>query len=306
MEILIFFEKLRTPFLTNLFSFITHFGEEYAFLILSLAILWCVNKRYGYSLLFCGIVGQTVNQFLKYTCAVERPWVAFDELSPVSSAIENASGYSFPSGHTQIASTTYGTLAYFYRKKKLLSISLTVLTLLVGISRLYLGVHYFSDVVFSLLFGGLVVVITCKSFDKGINTNCYRIITITLSLLLLIYTLLTVDVSLANENEYFALEFSSKFFGASLAFVLSWLIDEKYIRYTTKGKMGFQLFKLLIGAGIVILLRTLLKKLFLVFTLNQTMADGIRYFVLVMFAGCVWPYFFNKLYQKRSSKSTNC
>lgn len=306
MEILNFFEKLRTPFLTNMFSLITHFGEEYAFLIVSLAVLWCINKRYGYCLLFCGIVGQTVNQFLKYTCAVERPWVAYPELSPVSSAIENASGYSFPSGHTQIAATTYGTLAYFYKNNRILCSALLILTLLVGVSRLYLGVHYFSDVIFSFLLGVLIVTISCKSFEKGANTSYYRVITIVLSFLLLLYTLITVDVSSANDNEHFALEFSAKFFGASLAFVISWIVDEKYIKYSTKGKIGFQLFKLFVGAGIVILLRILLKKLFIYMSLAQIVSDGIRYFALVIFAGCIWPYVFNKMHQKSSFKSTNC
>ena len=295
MEILKFFEGFRTDFFTSLFSLFTFFGEEYVFLILSLSILWCVNKNYGYCLLFAGIVGQNINQFLKYTCEVPRPWVAYPELNPVLSAIENAGGYSFPSGHTQIAATTYGTLAYFYRKKKALCTLLIATILAVGISRMYLGVHYFSDVAFSLLLGLIIVVFSCKAFEREVNNNIFRVITVVMCSLLLLYTLLTVNDIGANSNELFALEFSSKFFGAGIAFIISWYLDEKYIRYTTEGKIGFQLFKLLVGAAIVIILRFALKKFFMVIGINQTFGDALRYFALVIFAGCFWPMLFNKL-----------
>lgn len=298
MKVLEFFEQLRTPFLTSAFSLITRFGEEYAFLIFALAIMWCVNKKYGFCMLFCGIVGQSVNQFFKFTCKVERPWVAYPHLNTVESAIKAASGYSFPSGHTQIAVTTYGPIAYFYKEKKTLSIFLTSLIVLIAISRLYLGVHYLSDVLFSLFFGILLVFSVCTAFDKNANSRIFQCITIALSTSLLIYVLLSTSSNSLTSEESSALKFSFKFFGASLAFVLSWIVDEKYVNYSTKGPLLFQLFKLTVGAGGVILLRTFLKTLFNTVNINDLCADAVRYFAMVVFAGIIWPYIFNKIYQK--------
>ena len=305
MEILKFIEQFRTPFLTTIFSLITRFGEEYAFLIFALFVMWCVNKKYGYCMLFCGIVGQTVNQFFKFTCKVERPWVAYPDLNTVDSAISAASGYSFPSGHTQIAVTTYGPIAYFYREKKSIFVLFTTLIFLITFSRLYLGVHYLSDVLFSLFFGIILVLIVSKAFDKNINTDILRVITITLSGVLLLYFLFSISDPIEKE-ELSALAFSAKFFGASLAFIIAWYVDENYINFTTKGSVLFQLFKLSIGGGGVILLRTLLKSLFKALSINTFLGDGIRYFLMVAFAGVIWPYIFNKIYQKNNQIDTNC
>ncbi len=305
MEILEFFEKLRTPFLTSLFSLITRFGEEYAFLIFALAVMWCVNKKYGYCMLFCGIVGQSINQFFKFTCKVERPWVAYPHLDTVESAITAASGYSFPSGHTQVAVTTYGPIAYFYKEKKSVFAFFTILTLLIATSRLYLGVHYMSDVVFSLIIGVILVVSVSYAFDKNVNTRIFQVITLTLSTALLIYFLLCSSSSFTAEEQS-ALKFSSKFFGASLAFVIAWIVDEKYLNFSTKGTFLFQLFKLTVGAGGVIALRMALKTLFSALSINTLLAHSVRYFIMVIFAGIVWPFIFNKIYQNSHQNDTNC
>ena len=114
------------------------------------------------------MLGQTANNFLKFYCKVPRPWIANPDFEPVKSAISAASGYSFPSGHTQIAMTNYCTVAYFYRNKPAVCFSMLFITVMVAISRLYLGVHYFSDVIFSVLLG---LIIMCAYFFYHIKKS---------------------------------------------------------------------------------------------------------------------------------------
>ena len=155
MEFLKLLESIRNPFLDFLFLTVTHLGEELVFLALAIVIFWCVSKREGYYILITGLVGTVVNQSLKLICRVRRPWT-YPGFSAVEGAIGEATGYSFPSGHTQNVVGTLGGMARWTRRLWL-RITLIVLAVLVAFSRMYLGVHYPTDVLFSVLFGTLLV-----------------------------------------------------------------------------------------------------------------------------------------------------
>jgi len=111
MEFLYFLENLRTPVLDKIMAFITHGGEETVFMLIAMFVLWCVNKYEGYYILFVGFMGTQLNQLLKVTFRIPRPWVRDPNFTVVESAIPEATGYSFPSGHTQSSIGTFGTLA---------------------------------------------------------------------------------------------------------------------------------------------------------------------------------------------------
>lgn len=157
MNFLRMLESIRTPFFDAFFLAITKLGEETVFLIVALILIWCVDKKYGFYILYCGLVGQALNQFMKISFKVERAWVANPDFKPVTAAIRDAKGFSFPSGHTQIATTTYGGLALVYRKRKWLMTLFACLVVLVAFSRMYLGVHYLSDVLASLVINGVLI-----------------------------------------------------------------------------------------------------------------------------------------------------
>ena len=75
MDFLYFLEGLRTPWLDAVVSALTHLGGETVFLVAALVVFWCVDKRQGYYLMSVGFLGTLVNQFLKITCRIPRPWV---------------------------------------------------------------------------------------------------------------------------------------------------------------------------------------------------------------------------------------
>lgn len=111
MEFLYLLEKIRNPIFNKLMLAITTFGEETAFLVVALIIFWCVDKNRGYYVMVGGFFGNIVNQFLKILCRVPRPWILDENFTIVEEAREAASGYSFPSGHSQTAVGTFGSLA---------------------------------------------------------------------------------------------------------------------------------------------------------------------------------------------------
>lgn len=302
MEFLRFLEKNRTPFWDKFFSVVTYLGWETVFLVVALVLIWCINKKYGFFILYCGLIGQASSQWLKLLFRVERPWVAFPDFKAVTSAIEEAGGFSFPSGHTQIATTTYGGIALVYRKKKWLSAFLVICVLLVAFSRMYLGVHYPADVIFSLLFNTALIIafyLIGKRYASDNLSRILRCVGIALMGSLFVFSLVK-NVSAGDLLVYSdTLDFSSKMFGATLAFALSWYLDDKYIRFETKAPIGIQVIKIVLGTLILLAIKEGLKALFVSVALTPAIAHVIRYFFVVFFAGTIWPYFFMNIVKKR-------
>jgi hypothetical protein len=122
---------------------------------------------------------------------VYRPWILNSSLHPSELAVPYAKGYSFPSGHSAMTSSVVGGVAYLVRNRKLLCILLICLILLVGFSRLWLGVHTPQDVVCGLL-TGLVLIFAVNSLINWAEKNKNRYLYIAgivniLAILALIY-----------------------------------------------------------------------------------------------------------------------
>ena len=116
MSILYLFEKIRNPVLDVVMSLVTKLGEETLFIVLAIVVFWCIDKKGGYFLICVGFLGTIINQFLKVLFRVPRPWVKDPNFTIVESAKEAATGYSFPSGHTQSAVGRFGAIALFFKK----------------------------------------------------------------------------------------------------------------------------------------------------------------------------------------------
>ena len=116
MSFLYWLQSIRTPAVDGIMSLVTRLGEETALMVVGMIILWCVSKKWGYRFFLVGLVGNTMNQLLKAIFLIPRPWVLDPEFPIVESAREAATGYSFPSGHTQTAAGLFGTLAMLLQK----------------------------------------------------------------------------------------------------------------------------------------------------------------------------------------------
>ena len=111
MSFLYLLESIRNPFLDGGVQLFTHLGSEMLFIVVGIFMLWCMDKKQGYFILLTGFFGVYFNQFLKITCRIPRPWVLDPQFTIVESARAEATGYSFPSGHTQTAVGLFGGLA---------------------------------------------------------------------------------------------------------------------------------------------------------------------------------------------------
>ena len=166
MAFLHFLEGLRTPLLDSFFSTITYFGDETLFIVIGLLFFWCIDKEEGFYLLCVGLLGTVVNQFLKLYYRIPRPWVRDPNFTIVESAREAATGYSFPSGHTQTSVGIYGG-DIRWTGRSVLSVVCMALCVLVPLSRMYLGVHTPADVGVSALVALTLIFLLYPIIKKG-------------------------------------------------------------------------------------------------------------------------------------------
>ena len=135
--------KYKSDILTNIMKIITFLGRALSIILLTVLLIIVVKgKRNKILILINVIVTTLLNQLLKNV---------FQRGRPIDSIIEE-SGYSFPSGHSMVSMAFYGFLIYLVHKsnikyKGLIVGLLSVLIVLIGISRIYLGVHYPTDVI---------------------------------------------------------------------------------------------------------------------------------------------------------------
>lgn len=306
MQFLYVLEGIRNPVLDAFFALITHLGSETLFIAIAITMFWCVNKRTGYYLLTVGFFGTLINQFLKLVCRVPRPWVRDPEFTIVEAARADATGYSFPSGHTQSITGSMGCLARASKRTAVRAVSVLLIAL-TAFSRMYLGVHTPADVGTSLVIGTLLVVGLYPLFEKSKEDPrlLYRIVGV-LTACSLVY-LLFVELypwpaDMDAENLASGIKNGYTLFGCGCGMLIGCHVEETYIRFEEKATWQGQVLKLVLGFAIVLGIKAGLKPV-LEMLLPAMPARAVRYFVIVVFASCVWPMTFRRL--ARVGEKTN-
>lgn len=294
MEFLYVLESLRTPVLDSLMALVTELGGETAFLAAALILYWCVDKRQGIYLLAVGYVGTLANQFLKITCRIPRPWVRDPNFTIVESAREAATGYSFPSGHSQNAVGTFGAIAACAKRKWVRTLCIAV-CVLVPFSRMYLGVHTPADV---LVGSGMAValVFLMKPLVFG---NDGKNIPVLLGIMLLMgiafvafMELFPFPADIDTHNLESAVKNSYTLTGALVGMIAAYRFDEKKLRFPTEAVWYAQILKIAGGLALVLAVKAGLKAPLDALFGGHMIARAVRYGLVVVVAGMVWPMTF--------------
>ena len=292
MQFLYYLESIRTPVADAVLSVITHLGSELVFMVLAVTMYWCVSKSRGLYLLSVGCFGTTVNQFLKITFRVPRPWVKDPNFTIVESARADATGYSFPSGHTQNAVGTFGCLARTAKSVRFRDLCI-VLAVLVSFSRLYLGVHTPLDVGVSAIIAAAMVFGMYPLF-RDLDEKPMKAIWILaamglVNVLFLLYaTLWSFPADADAELLAHGVENAAKLTGALAGMAVGYWVDLKKIRFDTKAPLLGQILKVVLGLAGLLAFKEGLKPL-----LGSSLWSGvIRYGLMTFFAAGIWPMTF--------------
>lgn len=296
MDFLYFLEKIRITVLDEIMLLITRFGEETAFLVAALIVFWCVDKKKGYFILAVGFVGTIASQFMKLLCRIPRPWILDEKFSIVEEAREAADGYSFPSGHSQSAVGTFGGIGVV-SKTKWLKICAFSIAVLVPFSRMYLGVHTPQDVIVGSLISVLLI-FALKPIVFSDNRNVMPILLCVMTVMAIGYTcyveLYPFPADMDAHNLSSGIKNAYTLLGALLGFLVVYIIDAKWLNFSTKSIWWAQILKVVLGLLVVLIVKSCLKE-----PLNALFGEfagrAIRYFLVVIVAGLLWPLTFKLL-----------
>lgn len=285
MDFLRFLSQYRTPLGEKIFQFFTYFGQELLIILILCLIYWCLSKKLAYQIGLSFFVSGLLMQVLKITFRISRPWVLDPSFEAVASAIPAATGYSFPSGHTQCATALYGTLAFYLKKpwQRILSVFMFVM---VGFSRMYLGVHTPKDVLVSMALTLLTIFAVARLSSYMQN---HYVSPILVTMVLAVCSVLTAAYAaiLLSQNTIETKYASDclKAAGAGLGFALAWYLEHKHINFESDVPLKKQIPKFAIGILITAILE---------FGLKYLVGDGLflsclRYFILVLWALAIFP-----------------
>ena len=292
MEFLYLLEKIRMPGLNELMLAVTTLGEETAFLVIGLIVFWCVDKRKGYYVMAVGFAGTMMSQIMKLSCRIPRPWVLDPQFSILEQAREAAAGYSFPSGHTQTAVGTFGCLAASTNRKWWRIICM-VLAALVGFSRMYVGVHTPADVLVGAAMACAFVWLLKKPVLQG-GSKAMKITFIALILLAFAFwayvSFWNFPVDMDAHNMESGLKNAYTMMGCTIGMALVYVADKRR-NFSVEAVWWVQILKAVLGLLLVLAVKEGLRAP-LELLLPLYPARAVRYFLIVITAGMIWPMSF--------------
>ena len=303
MDFLYLLQKIRVPGLNELMLAVTELGGEMPFLVIALIVFWCVDKRRGYYVLSVGFLGTLTNQFMKLWFRIPRPWVLDPNFTILEQAREAASGYSFPSGHTQNAVGTFGALVVTTKTKLVRYIALA-LAVLVPFSRMYVGVHTPADVLVAAAIA-VCFLLALRPVVFDWDGKYIPILLIAMTALAAAFLCFVEFWPFPADIDPHNLESGIKnaytLAGSLTGLIIVYFVDEKYLRFDTKAVWWAQIVKVALGLLAVLAIKSGLKTPIDALCGGHMVARAIRYFLIVIMAGIVWPLtfkWFSKLGRK--------
>lgn len=296
MELLYTLENIRTPLLDTVMGLVTNLGGEAVFIAAAIIVFWCLSKSCGYYMMTVGFAGTIINQFLKLWFRIPRPWVKDPGFTIVESARAEATGYSFPSGHTQNAFAVFGAPARYF-KSTALRIVLVLLIALTAFSRMYVGVHTPLDVGVSLIVG-TVLVFVIYPFFRDMDRSpkkvyiIFGIFIVMAAAFVVFVELYDFPADIDTDNYASGLKNAYMILFCSAGLLLTFHVDTKYVRFPTQAVWWAQIIKVVAGLGILLALKAVLKAPLLALFGGHSVAHGVRYFIVIIFAGILWPMTF--------------
>ena len=282
-------QSVHGPVLDTIFKAITFMGEEDFFIVLLPLILWCVDFGFGARLAFFFLFSAIVNSGAKSLIGHPRPC----DLDPQVKLHDYKGRYGFPSGHSQSAVVVWGAVASYAHKRWVWAVAI-LLMVLIGFSRIYLGVHFPTDVLGGWTLGAILLIVyiflvpRIEAWLKSTSlvVRLGLVVVIPLALVLIH----TTDDSLSAMGV---------FLGAGVGIVLT----GQWVPFSAAGPLWQRAVRLLLGAAVLLALRFGLKAIFPdEGEALYALARFVRYVLIGLWAGLGAPWMFLKLRLAPSSK----
>ena len=295
VEFLYYLEGIRNPALDAIMSAVTWLGTHYVVLAMGIVLLWCISKRQAYFMFAVTVAGTLICQWLKLIFCIPRPWVLDPNFSIVESARAAATGFSFPSIHTQCGVGAFGALA-ISNKQRWLRILCVLVILIVPLSRMYLGVHTPLDVGVGFLCAVALVVALWPCFnDESRFQSVAKYAIVGIAVLAIAYAV-WVNVSafpadVDEENLFDGIKNGWTLLGCMLGLALGYFVDREWLHFEVKAPLPGQILKVVLGLALMGIVLFGVKALQGALDL-PLWTNVVRYFLAVAFATSIWPMTF--------------
>ena len=298
-----------SPALDGLMRVISLFGQEEMFIVIIGLFYWCIDRGLGARLLLLLSLSDFTNGLLKWTFHSPRPyWI-----DPNVKALSTEISYGLPSGHAQSSLTAYGYLAVSLKKRWMWVVAV-LLVLAVAFSRVYLGVHFFTDILGGWLTSALVLLaftqleprVTRWIAPKSIGVQIGALVAVCLMLIAVLIGVRSIvggvidpatwpvqggPIDPRNANQL--ISDLGLFFGASLGLMLM----QRTRGFEVKGPWGQRAARLALGAIGVLVIRFGLGAIFPSEPLiAASLFRFVRYTLMALWAIWLAPLVFVKLH----------
>lgn len=247
-------------------------------------IYWCINKKQAFRFTLFFLISTYINTVTKGLTDFARP--SGDEVRILYGESTFGSS-SFPSGHTQGAASFWGYLAHQI-KNKYFTIFAIILILLVGLSRIYLGVHFPIDIVAGLIFAGVILWVYNLLYEKV----AIKLQNIPFAVKIVLSAILPLFLLIPPGHD------KGMVVGFAIGLIVGYQLEGRYIDFSTKTSIPKQILKFVIGIVVLFGLRVILKEIFTVVglvDLSEQGADALRYLAIGLWAAFIAPITFVKL-----------
>jgi len=265
------------------FRYITELGGTITYLVLFFVIYWGINKTVAKYLLIVYITSNIVNFYAKAIIANERPpesnWILI-----------GASHLSTPSGHAMSSTVVWGYTSMKFKNIIMWIISILII-ILVGLSRIYLGVHWFGDVLTGWLFGIAIIFLVwileepIREIISRHKIPIFYLILITIGFILMILT----EVFYDSEYNFGTVG------GQMVGFGIGFALEEKYVNFNINYEPGNKwrlLLRILLGILIVVIVYF---AIYLLIDTDIFWMNSIHYIITLVIGIFIWPLIFKKL-----------
>ena len=275
-------EGIRNPFLDTFFAVFTALGEELIIAAIIAVIYLCFSKRTGEQALVSVMTASCLTAGIKSAVRRSRPYVAgvVDRVDIDNAFVSTAdldADMSFPSGHATATSGFFATIAARFARPLVIA-ACALFTLLVMTSRVYLGVHYPSDVLTGLLIGTGIALLWHFIYHKAYRARLY---------IYFVFALLTLPLLFIERTATHSMFQVS---AITLATAAGLWIENTFIRFADTKNWGFRLLRLVITALVAVI----------PFALLSLLPEGewfsfLKYFATIFVTITAVPFLIKKL-----------
>ncbi len=284
VEIIQWVQGFENAFFDFFFDAVSWFGEEYFYIVVLGFIYWAISKRFGGFVAMTLASGIAFNNVLKDLVAAPRPFDTHGD-SITNKRPGTATGMSFPSGHVQNSGTFFFAIALYLKKRAWLVLAI-VMTILMMISRVYLGVHYLEDVIVGAILAVLTAIALHALFVRFMEDE---------KLLLRLY----IALALIFLPFFFILQGNDFFrgYGILVGLVVSIAFERRYVGFTYDVEIWKKAVRVIVGLVLMVVVLTGVGAAFRPIenpTFLVNVLAFIRYFLVAFIGFGLYPMAFKK------------